>query len=419
MSHRTNTVPSTIIGILSILGAAAGTAIAQDNLGTPPVQLVVPPAAPAPQPPAATGKAQLVFEEMETDFGKIKDDAPIEHNFKFVNKGDGVLKFTLPLKASCGCTAGNPRSPKNPNVDQADFAPGEEGFITVKYNPQGKHGDANQRVTCTTNDPQQPEQIVKFHAFVKTTIAFDPPLVSFGEVRSGGEPVKQIVKVNGPAGDFKVGYASISKGRYITVKVLDTKPATVDGEEVGQSTLELTFNGNAPRGTMQAITTIRTNLEKYPLADLQVMAEVVGDIQVLPPRVNVGLIEQGSTFKKVFRVSSRANKPFKITNVDQKTTLPSPLTINVTPAEPGSEMAYNVEVTGTGPTVSSPISATITLTTDNPSDKTLDVMLNGAVRPPAPPAPATQLQQDPGQTGPGTALPPKQLPPTDNGGKPH
>jgi len=408
MSHRTNAVSSTIIGILTVLGAGAASALAQDNLGKPPPQLVIPPPATAAQPPqpaAATGKPQLVFDEMEHDFGKIKDDAPASWEFKFTNKGDGELRFLNQPKASCGCTV--------PELPKLIYAPGESGIITVKYNPQGKHGDANQRVTCTTNDPQQPEQIVKIHAFVKTTIAFDPPLVSFGEVRNGGDPVKQIVKVNGPAGDFKVSYASVSKGRYISVKVLDTKPAMIDGEEVGQSTLELTYNGNAPRGTLQAITTIRTNLEKYPLADLQVMAEVVGDIQVLPPRVNVGLIEQGSEFKKVFRVSSRSNKAFKITKVDQKSSLPSPLKIDVTPSDPGSETAYNIEVSGTGPTSSVPISATITLTTDDASDKTIEVMLNGAVRPPAPATQPTTLQ--PPTFAPGG----KPLQPPTDSAKPH
>jgi hypothetical protein len=334
-------------------------------------------------------------------------------DFRFQNKGDGVLRFTQEPKASCGCTAGKPRSPKNPDVDQMEFQPGEAGFIRVTYNPAGKHGDANQRVTAYTNDPQQPEQIVKIHAFVRTTIAFDPPLVSFGEVRAG-EPAKQIVKVNGPSGDFKVNYASISKGRFFTVKVLDTKPATVEGEEVNQSTLELSYNGNAPRGTMQAITTVRTTLEKHPLADLQVMAEVVGDLQVLPPRVNVGIIDPGAAFTKVFRVSSRSNKPFKITKVDQRSMLASPLEINVTPAEPGSETAYQVEVKGTSPANTAPISATITLSTDNATDKSIDVMLNGAVRPPTPPATASPAYI--GSTPP--TVPPSTSPSKDTGDAP-
>lgn len=407
------TVAAAVLGVLALAGAAAGqdSAVRSDTQAGQPVPMA--PAAPA-APAATAGRPQLVFESIEHDFGKISDQNQVSCEFKFTNQGDGVLRFNVPLKASCGCTAGNPRSPKNPDVDQAEFAPGESGFIKVTFNPQGKHGAADQRVTVTSNDPQQPEQILKIHAFVRTTISFDPPLVGFGDV-SVGEVRKQIVKVNGPAPDFKIDYASVSKGRYVTVKVLGTQPATIDGEEVSQTTLELTFNGTAPRGTLNAVTTVRTNNENFPLADLQVMAEVVGDLQVLPPRVNVGIIESGQEFSRVFKVTSRSGKPFKILNVGQRTAL-SPLAINVTPLEPGNETAYQVEVKGTGPTSATPISATLTLNTDNPTDRTVDVMLSGAVRPPVAPTINQQLQHDTGPAGPGAAPAGKELPPAD---RPH
>lgn len=400
MKTRPNFALVSIAGLLGAAGSVLAQPPATDN-GQVPGKVV--PMAPGAQPTMAqpgaatpaTGHSQLVFETLEHDFGRISDQKSVDFNFKFKNTGDAPLKFTSPPHPSCGCTAGNPRSDKSPDKDQMEFAPGEEGYIKVTYNPQGKHGDVNQRVTLNTNDPQQPEQVLKIHAFVKTTVAFDPPLVSFGDVRMG-QPASTTVKVNGPAPNFKVTYASCSKGRYITIKVLDTKPVNVDGEEVNQTALELTFNGNAPRGTMQAVTTIRTNNEQFPLADLQVMAEVVGDLQVLPPRVNVGIIDGGQTFVKTFRVNSRSGKPFHITNVSQKTQLPQQLEINVTPVEPGNESAYQVEVKGQGPETASPISATITLATDNPSDKSLEVMLNGAVRPPQQPMGQPPMANQPG-----------------------
>lgn len=393
MNTRPGFALISVFGLFASAGLALGQGVNDVPHPAPAAQAPAQAGQPATNAPA-TGRSQLVFETLEHDFGRISDQKSVDFNFKFKNTGDAALKFTAPPHPSCGCTAGNPRSEKSPDKDQMEFAPGEEGYIKVTYNPQGKHGDVNQRVTLNTNDPQQPEQVLKIHAFVKTTVAFDPPLVSFGDVRTR-ETAKQFVKVNGPAPDFKVTYASCSKGRYIEVKVLDTKTANVEGEEVSQSTLELTFNGTAPRGTMQAVTTIRTNNEQFPLADLQVMAEVVGDLQVLPPRVNVGIIDGGQTFTKVFRVNSRSGKPFHITNVSQKTQLPQQLEINVTPVEPGNETAYQVEVKGQGPATASPISATITLATDNPSDKTIDVMLNGAVRPPQPMPQATPQGQTP------------------------
>src|SRR5262249_20604381 len=157
---------------------------------------------PAPAPAAAAGASQLVFETMEHDFGRIPDTKSVEYDFKFVNKGAGVLRFTQEPHASCGCTAGKPRSAKSPDTDQMELAAGEEGCNKVTYSPRGKHGAATQRVTLSPNAPQQPEQIIKTHAYVKTTVSFAPPLVSFGDVRAG-ETAKQVVKVNGPLPDFK------------------------------------------------------------------------------------------------------------------------------------------------------------------------------------------------------------------------
>jgi hypothetical protein len=64
-------VRHTIIGILSALGAAT-VAVAQATDAQPPKapptpSLVVPP----PSQPPTTGKAQLAFEEMEHDFGRM------------------------------------------------------------------------------------------------------------------------------------------------------------------------------------------------------------------------------------------------------------------------------------------------------------------------------------------------------------
>jgi hypothetical protein len=332
---------------------------------------------------------KLVFAEMQHDFGRIVDEGMVETRFNFKNEGKGVLHFTTPFRASCGCTAGNPRSDKNPDVDQVDFQPGESGFIKVSFNAQGKHGDVNQQVTVVSNDPVSPEQIVKIHAFVRQTVAFDPPLVSFGEVQVG-TPATQVVRVTGPAPAFEATYASISKAKYFNVKVVDTKPLEVDGEKMNQSTLEITYNGNAPRGTLSALTLIRTTSEKYPLKDLQVTAEVVGDIQVLPPRLNVGILDTNVPFTKIFRVSSRTGKPFKIVSHQENSMMGTPITVTVTPTEPGNETAYQVEVKSTSPATVAPISATISLMTDSPTDPKIDVMLSGAVRSPQAPLPANE-----------------------------
>lgn len=409
MKQTTTAYVATVIGLLSFAGLAAG-----QSLTTAPASAQQPPQpvaqAPATNPgapgttaaPVPTGPAaKIVFDKMEHDFGRISDEGDAEAVFHFVNKGEGKLIFSSQPRASCGCTAGK--------LEKLEFEPGEGGDLSVKFNARGKHGDQNQKVMANTNDPANPEVTCKIHSFVKPTFSIDPPLAGFGEVLAG-QTAKQTVKVKGPK-DFAVTYASNTRGRYLTSKVLSTQPAEVDGEPGSESVVEFTLLGNAPRGTFQSMTTCRTNLEKHPLVEVQVSAEIVGDLQVLPPRLNVGVVEGNQQFSKSFRVSSRTGKNFKIKSATQKSgTLASPVMTTITPAEPGKETAYTVEVAGMSPGAGSPLMATVSVITEQDGvEETMEVSLNGVVRMPTPANAATPGVFNP----PGGGLPPPPPTPTD------
>lgn len=91
-------------------------------------------------------KAPLIkFEDVNFDFGTIKQGEVSNHEFKFKNEGksDLVIRKT---KASCGCTAVNPPS--------TVIKPGESSLIKVSFNSAGKSGKQNKTITVTTNDPK-------------------------------------------------------------------------------------------------------------------------------------------------------------------------------------------------------------------------------------------------------------------------
>lgn len=354
----------------------------QPATATPqPGSLVV---APPPMNPAEAPKVE--FKESEHDFGRISDQTEAATKFEFKNAGFGKLVFKPEQKATCGCTVGKIKNAKG--ADQLEFMPGEEGFLEVKYNAHGKRGDIQQRVTIQSNDPaHQPEgPVLTIRAKVKPTISFDPPSVGFGDIMAG-QVTKQVIKINGAKPDFQIPYVSTSKGRYISAKVLDSKTVEVDGEQVGQSTVELTLNAaGLSRGSFAAVATVRTNDPQYALADFPISASVVGDLQTLPPRLNVGVIETNQPFSKNFKVTSRTGKAFKISKIEQKSQLPTPLEISFAPVEPGNETAYMVEVKGAPLSSQFPINATITVITDSPTDPTIEMILSGAVRAAANPA---------------------------------
>jgi hypothetical protein len=337
-------------------------------------------------PPAQDGDPRMVFEELNHDYGRIPDTEHIVHEFKFKNEGTGTLVIQQPT-ASCGCTV--------PFLTKREYAPGESGVIQVTYNPHGRRGDQTQRITINTNDQSNPQIVLTIKAFVRTTIAFEPQSINFGDVMVG-HTAKQVVRVQGPAPDFEVSYASTNKGRYVTVRVLETRKANLGGEEINETLLEYTFNGRASRGAFAAMSTVRTTSDKNPLADLYITAEVVGDLQVLPPRVNVGIVNTGDGFHRMFRVSSRTGKPFKILNVDHIANLPNPLQIEWKPAQVGNETVWQVEIRGNAPETMAPISANLTIMTDQPQDEMVTVQVSGAVRPPQPAMPSdAEVQEQP------------------------
>jgi hypothetical protein len=93
--------------------------------------------------PSYTTNALPAFAWTETtfDFGKIKQNNPVTHEFRFVNKGAEPLLITS-VQASCGCTVAK--------YSRDAIAPGAEGFVTATYNAANK-GIFNKSVTVNAN----------------------------------------------------------------------------------------------------------------------------------------------------------------------------------------------------------------------------------------------------------------------------
>jgi hypothetical protein len=71
--------------------------------------------------------ALFQFEEIEYDFGQIKQSGGIvSHDFAFTYVGAEPISVKA-TPASCACTEGQ--------ISQNEFQPGESGFLTVYFNP--------------------------------------------------------------------------------------------------------------------------------------------------------------------------------------------------------------------------------------------------------------------------------------------
>ena len=86
--------------------------------------------------------AAFAFENMDHDFGTMKEGDVVKYTYKFKNTGDAPL-IIQNVQGSCGCTT--PEWTKDP------VPVGGEGFITAQFNSAGKSNLQNKTVTITAN----------------------------------------------------------------------------------------------------------------------------------------------------------------------------------------------------------------------------------------------------------------------------
>jgi hypothetical protein len=92
--------------------------------------------------PTATRFPVMAIDTPSVDLGTITQGDTIMHVYNFKNTGNMPLVLSN-VNASCGCTT--------PSYSKEPVAPGENGFITVKFNSKGKEGKLNKTVTAYAN----------------------------------------------------------------------------------------------------------------------------------------------------------------------------------------------------------------------------------------------------------------------------
>ena len=116
---------------------------------------------PAVTTPAAEEKpegplATMQFESTDHDFGTIKQGDVVVHTYKFKNTGEAPL-IIQSAQGSCGCTV--------PEWSKEPIPVGGTGFVTAKFDSQGKQDVQSKTVTVSANTfPKQ--TVLKFKAMV-------------------------------------------------------------------------------------------------------------------------------------------------------------------------------------------------------------------------------------------------------------
>lgn len=87
-------------------------------------------------------KAEISFETIDHDFGKIKEGTMAMYEFKFTNTGKAPLVLSE-VRPSCGCTT--PEWPKEP------IAPGATNKVKAVFNSYARPGVFEKSITVKSN----------------------------------------------------------------------------------------------------------------------------------------------------------------------------------------------------------------------------------------------------------------------------
>lgn len=112
----------------------------------------------APKTESTGRKPSVVFEDLRYNFGEILHGDKVQHDFIFTNQGEKDLEIKN-VRVSCGCT--------KPSYPFLAIPPGGEGKIGVTFNSVGKKGYQRPTIRVFTNDPDQPEVVLRLTGRVK------------------------------------------------------------------------------------------------------------------------------------------------------------------------------------------------------------------------------------------------------------
>lgn len=156
-------------------------------------------------------QADLTFEKEIHDFGKIEEEGGYaEYTFNFVNNGDKAVRITN-VKASCGCTT--------PGWTKEEISPGENGFVTARYNPKNRPGNFKKSLRISSSES-----------------AANKTLYITGYVKPKPKTVLEELPVS--SGDLRLKYRSLNFARITTEKVVEKE---FDVFNAGKDSLSLQY----------------------------------------------------------------------------------------------------------------------------------------------------------------------------------
>lgn len=358
-----------------------------------PAKVTPPPTkpAPAPQPDDNNGgllfaDPEMVFDKTLVEIGKIDDSEPVEVEFKFTNRGVGTLVISN-VSSTCGCTV--------PQLTKREYGPGESGVIKATFDPKNRPGQQHKSITVASNDGRNPTMSLTLTADVVPNVRVDPQQLMLEPVQKGQSRTK-LFKVFGRKPGFEVtAVRALPETMPFKVRVLETKDVEIGGEKQREVTVEVSLPAGSPVGQFFATLDVTTNEAKGGSVKAGVSGEVLGDLQVTPQRVSLGVVQPGQSFAGEVKISRRDGKPVKILKAEVKPLSEQPVDVTAALTSDAAGTMHTIKLSGVAPAGVPRYSGELLVTTDVPGEEMVRIQTFLTIRPgaaaPTGPAPAKSI----------------------------
>jgi hypothetical protein len=270
-------------------------AAAQDQGGARPA--TAPASGPAASQPTEGPSPRMELSSTQFDFGEVWQSQPVKRDFSIKNGGDADL--TIAVKSSCGCTVAT--SPKSP------LPPGESSTFAITYDTK-RLGEANKKVTLSTNDPGQPNVDIAVIGTVKPVFAMsptdrimlqnlEPNAAERGTLKlvsQYGQPLPLKLKDGQDFGRFEITLKELKPGQEYELVAVTRPPLNI-----GWNQVDVALDAGAP---------------DVPTITIPVSANVQPRVIAFPPMFSVNPETKEPT-QKVVSVDYRKDTPIKIAAV--------------------------------------------------------------------------------------------------------
>lgn len=197
--------------------------------------------------------AELTWGKQIKELKLYSTDAPATTKFAYSNTSKDRPVNISNVKTDCGCTTAE--------LDSEIIKPGETGEISVRFNPKGKTGIHEKKVTITTDDIQNPVTTLTVRANVITPVAVKPSVVFFSDHNL--ESSKSIaVTIEGSTGFKFIDMYSKNGNLELTQIASDESKYTINitlmnSEEFSRDLVYLKFQSPDGQGYTHLVHTLR------------------------------------------------------------------------------------------------------------------------------------------------------------------